>query len=125
MLRSGGLLPSLDQSFYRDEHLFVDLCQPVVILDCETVRLTPMQYRLLAVLVEHAGVVVPRPTLALWVWGRELGPRSNMLDKHIRGLRRKLGVYADQYLETVIGVGYRFRPRDSAPTSGDIKDVPD
>jgi DNA-binding response OmpR family regulator len=47
-----------------------------------------------------------------------------MLDKHIRGLRRKLGIYADHYLETVIGVGYRFRPRDSAPTYGDIKDVP-
>ena len=111
--------------FYRDDHLFVDLRQRLVILDGETVRLTPMQYRLLALLVEHAGEIVPRPTLALWVWGRVLGPRSNMLDKHIRGLRRKLGVYADQYLETVYGTGYRFRASESVPTSGDIKDVPD
>ena len=87
--------------------------------------MTRMQYRLLALLVERAAEIVPRPTLALWAWGRVLGPRSNMLDKHIRGLRRKLGIYADHYLETVIGVGYRFRPRDSAPTYGDIKDVPE
>jgi DNA-binding response OmpR family regulator len=95
--------------FYRDAHLFVDLRQQVVLLDSEAVRLTPMQYRMLALLVEHAGEIVPRPTLALWVSGRVLGPRSNMLDKHIRGLRRKLGVYADQYTETVHGTGYRFR----------------
>jgi two-component system phosphate regulon response regulator PhoB len=103
-------VPPLDEQSYRDDHLFVHLRKPIVTLDGETVRLTPMQYRLLAVLVEHAGVVVTRPILALWVWGRVLGPRSNMLDKHIRGLRRKLGVYADYYIETVIGVGYRFRP---------------
>jgi DNA-binding response OmpR family regulator len=96
--------------FYRDDYLFVDLRQRRVILAGEAVRLTPMQYRLFALLVEHAGEIVPRPTLALWVWGRVLAPRSNMLDKHIRGLRGKLGVYADQYIETVIGVGYRFRP---------------
>jgi DNA-binding response OmpR family regulator len=83
----------------------------------DRVRLTVSPYQKLwspfatdPVLVEHAGVVVTRPILALWVWGRVLGPRSNMLDKHIRGLRRKLGVYADYYTETVIGVGYRFRP---------------
>ena len=95
---------------YRDTHLYVDLRQQLVILDGEPVRLTRMKYRLLALLVERAGEIVPRPTLALWAWGRVLGPRSNMLDKHIRGLRRKLGVYADHYIETAIGVGYRFRP---------------
>ena len=44
-------------SFYSDEHLLVDLHQPVVILDGETDRLTPIQYRLLVPLVEHAGEV--------------------------------------------------------------------
>jgi DNA-binding response OmpR family regulator len=79
-------------------------------LDSQLPPLSRIEHRLLALLVEHAGEVVPRPTLALLVWGRVLGPRSHMLDKHIHGVRRRLGVYADRYIETVFGTGYRFRP---------------
>jgi DNA-binding response OmpR family regulator len=43
--------------FYRDERIYVDLRQQLVMLDGETVRSTLLQYRLLAVLVEHAGEV--------------------------------------------------------------------
>jgi hypothetical protein len=42
------LLPSLDQRFYRDEHLFVHLRHQVVILDSEAVTLHPIEYRQLA-----------------------------------------------------------------------------
>jgi DNA-binding response OmpR family regulator len=95
---------------FRDEHLYVDLRQQVVILDGETVRLTPVQYRLLALLVKHTGVVVTRPILLMQIWGYapEMGLRR--VDVHFNGLRKKLGKYADQYLETVRGVGYCFRP---------------
>ena len=41
----------------------------MVILDGEKVRLTPMQFRLLALLVEHAGEVMPRAALLMHVWG--------------------------------------------------------
>ena len=61
-------LPSLDQQFYRDEHLFVNLRQQVVIPDSETVRLTPTQYRLLALLVEHSGQVVLRAIILKQIW---------------------------------------------------------
>ena len=44
------------------------------------------------------------------IWGHVPEMRPSTLDVHIRGLRRKLGVYADQYVETVVGTGYRFRP---------------
>ena len=110
MASSAVLLPSLDKQFYRDEHLFVHLRQQVVILDSETVRLTPMQHHLLALLVQHPGEVVPRATLSVQAWGDACGTRPRLVDFHIRGLRRKLGVYADQYIETVIGIGHRFRP---------------
>ena len=62
--------PSNQQPLYRDEHLFMDLRQQVVILDSEAVRLTPMQYRLLALLVEHPGEVVPRAALSVQVRAR-------------------------------------------------------
>jgi DNA-binding winged helix-turn-helix (wHTH) protein len=58
-------------------------------------------------LVEHAGEVVTRPILLIQIWGLVLEMRLRRVDIHIRGLRRKLGVYADEYLETVFGVGYR------------------
>jgi hypothetical protein len=84
----------------------VDLREEVVILDGGTVRLTPREYRLLALLVEHAGVVVTRPVLLMQFGGYSPEMRERRVDACLRGLRRKLGVYADQYLETVTGVGY-------------------
>jgi DNA-binding response OmpR family regulator len=94
-------LPPPSQQFYRDEHLFVDLRQQRVMLDSETVTLTRMEYRLLALLVKRAEEVVPRSILL-----KLTGP----LDVHLWRLRKKLGKYGDKYIETVTGIGYRFRP---------------
>ena len=80
-------------------------------LNGETVRLTRKEYRLLALMAQHAGEVVHRSILLLHIWGQVPEMRPSTLDVHIRGLRRKLGVYADQYVETVVGIGYRFRTR--------------
>jgi DNA-binding response OmpR family regulator len=49
-------MPSPNQPFYRDKHLFVDLRNEVVMLDLKILTLTHMEYRLLALLVEHAGL---------------------------------------------------------------------
>jgi DNA-binding response OmpR family regulator len=70
-------------------------------LDGRILHLTSMEYVLLALLVEHAGEAVPRSILLTL---------TRKVDMHIKGLRRKLGPHAEQYIETVIGVGYRFRP---------------
>ena len=88
----------------------MDLRQQAVILDGETVRLTPLQYRLFALLVHHAGVVVTRRILLMQFGGYSPEIRERRVDACILGLRRKFGVYADQYIETVYGTGYRFRP---------------
>ena len=100
-------MSSPNQPFYRDEHLFVNLRDQVVMLDRQILTLTRMEYRLLALLVEHAGEVVPRPILLM------LTPT---VDVHLWRLRKKLGKYADEYIETVVGVGYSFRP--PAPPRG-------
>jgi DNA-binding response OmpR family regulator len=99
---------------YRDDHLYVDLRQKAVILDGEAVRLTPMQYQILALLVEHAGVIVTRPILLMQFGGDSPEIREGKVDTCIRDLRQKLGVYADQYIETVHGTGYKFRPMTGA-----------
>ena len=70
-------------------------------LDFETVTLTRMEYRLLALLVKRPGGGVPRSILL-----KVTGP----LDVRLWRLRKKLGKYGNQYIETVTGIGYRFRP---------------
>jgi len=105
-----SLLPSLDKRFYRDEHLFVHLSHQVVMLGGKTITLTRMQYQVLALLVEHAGAVVPRAAFLRQIWGHMPEVNPHQVDQHIRGLRKKLGVYAEQHIEAVVGVGYRFRP---------------
>jgi DNA-binding response OmpR family regulator len=95
---------------YRDEHLAMDFTQQAVMLDSERVVLTRKEYELLSLLVQHAGEIIPRDALLMQVWGYSTEIRTRTLDVHVRRLRKKLGGYADQYIETIFGVGYRFQP---------------
>jgi DNA-binding response OmpR family regulator len=95
---------------YGDEHLSVDFQQQIVSLDNQRMTLTRKEYDLLALMVQHAGQIVPRDVLLLQVWGYGAEIRTRTLDVHVRRLRKKLGAYADQYIETIFGIGYRFQP---------------
>jgi DNA-binding response OmpR family regulator len=110
--RHFGCLCRLDEQFYRDDHLFVHLRHEVVMLDGQSITLTRNQYCLLVLLLEHPGEVVPRAIVSRKVLGFET--RRPMVKAQISGLRRKLGIYGDQYIETVPRVGYRFRPMPGA-----------
>jgi DNA-binding response OmpR family regulator len=95
---------------YGDEHLSVDFQLQVVNLDNQRMTLTRKEYDLLSLMVRHAGQIVPRDVLLLEVWGYGVEIRTRTLDVHVRRLRKKLGSYADQYIETIFGIGYRFQP---------------
>lgn len=95
---------------YRDEHLSVDFDQKSAALDTERISLTRKEYDLLALLVRHAGEIIPREALLMQIWGYGADIRTRTLDVHVRRLRKKLGGYADQYIETIFGIGYRFQP---------------
>jgi len=95
---------------YRDEHLSLDFTGQHATLDTEPMVLTRKEYELLALLVQHAGEIIPREALLMQVWGYGSEIRTRTLDVHIRRLRKKLGGYADQYIETIFGIGYRFQP---------------
>lgn len=74
----------------------------------EEVALTATEFRLLRLLMERAGRVLTREMLLTEGWGYAEDVDSRTVDTHVRRLRRKLGAEADR-VETVIGVGYRFR----------------
>ncbi|MDR2727198.1 MAG: winged helix-turn-helix domain-containing protein, partial [Deltaproteobacteria bacterium] len=72
------------------------------------INLTATEFRLLENLLLHAGQVRTREQLLDAVWGYHFEGYARTVDTHMRRLRAKLGSAAD-LLETVRGVGYRFR----------------
>ncbi len=69
--------------------------------------LTPREQQVLATLVRSNGSVLSREKILSEVWGSDsLGAR--VVDAHVKNIRRKLGAAAHR-LETVRGLGYRFR----------------
>jgi DNA-binding winged helix-turn-helix (wHTH) protein len=95
---------------YQDPHLEVDFIRKYAALDAHRLVLTRKEYELLALLVENAGEIIPRQILLMRVWGYSNEIRTRTLDVHVRRLRKKLGQYSEQYIETIFGIGYRFQP---------------
>jgi two-component system alkaline phosphatase synthesis response regulator PhoP len=102
--------PSLKQDRYQDPHLEVDFVRASATLDARRMVLTRKEYELLSLLVQNAGEIIPREALLWKIWGYSAQIRTRTLDVHIRRLRKKLGGYSDQYIETIFGIGYRFQP---------------
>jgi DNA-binding response OmpR family regulator len=95
---------------YRDPHCVVDFQRQTVWIDSRTLTLTRKEFELFAMLAGNAGEIVPRDVLLQSIWGYSREIRTRTLDVHIRRLRKKLGTYGDQYIETIFGIGYRFQP---------------
>jgi two-component system phosphate regulon response regulator PhoB len=70
--------------------------------------LTATEFKLLTTLLSRRGRVQSRDDLLHAVWGYDYAGYGRTVDTHIRRLREKLGEAADM-IETVRGVGYRFR----------------
>jgi DNA-binding response OmpR family regulator len=60
-------------------------------------------------LVRQRGRVLTRERLLETVWGYDFPGETRTVDVHVRRLRQKLGGPVDVRLETVVGVGYRWR----------------
>ena len=80
-------------------------------VDDEEVELTPLEYRLLEILIERRGRVQNRRQLLQAVWDTNAAIETRTVDMHVGRLRMKLGAAAS-LIETVRGVGYRFRALD-------------
>jgi DNA-binding response OmpR family regulator len=74
------------------------------------VDLTPLEFKLLATLIQARGRVFSREQLIDQVWGRGVAITDRVVDNHIMNLRRKLeeNPAAPRYLVSARGMGYRF-----------------
>ena len=79
-----------------------------VAVEGREVPLTALEFRLLTTLLERRDRVQTRERLLDDVWGIEADVFTRTVDTHVKRLRQKLGPAGD-YIETVRGVGYRFR----------------
>ena len=77
----------------------------------EKAELTLKEFNLLVYLMENEGIVLDRDSILNTVWGYSFDGENRTVDVHIRHLREKLGNEGLR-IETVKGVGYRFRGHD-------------
>jgi two-component system, OmpR family, phosphate regulon response regulator PhoB len=88
----------------------IDATSHRVWVDNLEVILTALEFRLLETFIERRGRVQTRERLLDDVWGIQADVTTRTVDTHVKRLRQKIGV-AGEYVETIRGVGYRFRDR--------------
>jgi two-component system KDP operon response regulator KdpE len=109
-LRHRGAALATAVTAHELNDLHIDLAARVVARDGEIVRLTPIEFKLLARLVRSAGMVVTQRQLLADVWGPEYTEHTHNLRLHMAQLRAKIerDPAEPRHLLTETGVGYRL-----------------
>ena len=108
VLRRNAKKADTEQRVVAHGDLLVDPTRHEVMMQNERVDLTASEFKLLYFLVNKPGWVFTRHQIVDAVKGEDYAVTERSVDVQIVGLRRKLGECA-HYIETVRGVGYRFR----------------
>jgi phosphate regulon transcriptional regulator PhoB len=93
------------------EGVVIDPQRHEVKVDGESIALTATEFRLLHFLASHPGRVFTRDHLLARVIGEDAIVIDRNIDVHVRAIRKKLGGHRE-LVETIRGVGYRFKDQD-------------
>lgn len=106
--RLGSQVPQT--GVYRSGELVVDDERKEVTVDGEPVRLTPVEYKILCLLCQHAGRVYSIDQIYEQVWNEAALNVANTVAVHIRRIREKIEVNPKEprYLKVVWGIGYKI-----------------
>jgi DNA-binding response OmpR family regulator len=100
---------------YEDDHVKVDyveaLVEAKVASESRSVRLTPLEFRLLCAFVQHPSELLSQEKLLEIVWGSTIGSRDQV-KLYVGYLRKKMGWPDTGPVETVRGFGYRYLAAD-------------
>jgi two-component system alkaline phosphatase synthesis response regulator PhoP len=110
-LRRVASFETSEEEVFEDGDLRVDRASYEVRRNGRPVHLTKKEFDLLWLLVRNRSRVVTRDTILARLWDYEADVETRTVDVHIRALRKKLG---DDRIETVVGLGYRFRAAAAA-----------
>ncbi|HVU76776.1 MAG TPA: response regulator transcription factor [Gaiellaceae bacterium] len=99
------------KDIYDDGEITIDFTAREVKVRGESVALTPLEFRLLTTLTEHAGQVLSRDQLLEHVWGDAFARGGDEVKLYVRYLRIKIerDPAKPELIETVRGFGYRYR----------------
>ena len=97
-----------EDKLMRINQLSIDLVRHQVTYRGKTLALTSTEFNLLILLAQNRGRVFTRDQILDKAWKEESFVVDRTVDVHVRRLRQKLG-QASQFIETVRGVGYRFK----------------
>jgi two-component system KDP operon response regulator KdpE len=103
------------EAIFHAGRLEVDLAKRLVLREGKEIKLTPIEYALLRLLVTHAGKVLTHRQLLTGVWGEKAVGQSHYLRVHIAHLREKLeeNSAAPELIITEPAVGYRLNVRNA------------
>lgn len=111
VIRGLERLPAGDsESIYQKDYLTVDYEKRRVLIDDEEVHLTPIEYRLLLLMIENQGKVLTHRYIVKKIWGYENSDDTKSLRVYMANLRRKIEKDTARpcFILTEVGVGYRF-----------------
>jgi two-component system KDP operon response regulator KdpE len=102
--------PQQQEAIFTSGRLQVDLTRRMVTVNGEIIKLTPTEYSLLRLLIQHAGKVLTHQQILQAVWGPEYIHETHYLRVYFAQLRQKIEVNAalPEILLTEAGVGYRL-----------------
>ncbi len=113
--RRHGPVANGPETVLRYDDLVVDLLARRVERGGKELDLQPREFKLLEVLLRHAGQVMTRTMLLEKVWDYRFDPQTNVIDVHISRLRQKVDKgFAHPLIHTIRGAGYSLRAPDKA-----------
>ena len=98
-----------DISIIKAGDITVNLNKREVYKNNELIQLTLKEFELLYLLLMNKGNVLSRKFLLDKIWGYDYYGETRTVDVHIRNLRKLLDDKESNYIETVRGIGYKFR----------------
>lgn len=111
VLRRTEAIPARGKRYSAvDTRLKVDFVNQRVKVDNRLVKLTPVEYRLLSLLIRNSGKLVPYPRIVEEVWEKDYSGKTENVRLFIRRLRQKLGDTPPSMITNRRGSGYMFQP---------------
>jgi two-component system KDP operon response regulator KdpE len=105
---------SEDEPVFKVEGLKIDLARRQVLLEEKEIALSPIEYEILKVLVQHAGRVLTHRQILQKVWGGGYEDQAHLLRVTVSHLRKKIEKDSTRpgFILTEPGVGYRLKTDD-------------
>ncbi len=111
ILRRGREETNVGKNILSVGKIVIDIPRHKVSIEKKSIELSPMEFKLLVILIDRKGRVQTRENLLTDVWGLSVDVTTRTVDTHVKLLRQKLGKEG-KLIKTVHGMGYKIDDED-------------